>query len=177
MPAKLFELGIEFRIKPIGARDRRAQIINDDGPRDPAQVAERIFQAANERLIRLSPHRLAVTLARMAQHRAKQMRAPALAIFSHPRALAEVHLEFVAQLDFNAAKKQFQYPFELANKPPHRIVTAVELMLGHQVLMNALDGQAQSQRRFDALLPRLTQTVRAGPAQLQRAGSRVAEGF
>jgi hypothetical protein len=68
MLAKLLDLGIEFRIKPIGTADRRAQIVDHGGAGHPTKMAERIFQAADEALGRLPPHRLAVALARMAQH-------------------------------------------------------------------------------------------------------------
>src|SRR5262245_56436332 len=98
MPAKLFELRIEFRIKPVSAADGCLQVVDDRRPGDTAKVAKRIFQTADERLARLPPHRLAVTLARMREHRAKQMRPAPFSILHDPRALAKIHLQLGPRL-------------------------------------------------------------------------------
>jgi len=61
--------------------DRGLQIIGHDRACDAAEEAEGVFQTADKRLGVLPPDDLAVTLAlaRVAQHRAKQMRPAAFA--------------------------------------------------------------------------------------------------
>ena len=110
MAGELLQLGIEFRIVPVRMQHPRLQIVDDHRRRHPAKVPERVFQAPDEALGRLPPHRLAVALARMTQHTTEQMRSAALAVLDHPRPLAEIHLQLLARRTFHAPERQLLRP-------------------------------------------------------------------
>ena len=68
-PVKLGKLGqlrVELRIVPVRMDDRRLKVVADNRPRDPSHRAERVLDAAQERLRVLAPHDLRVTLPRVA---------------------------------------------------------------------------------------------------------------
>src|SRR5258705_294537 len=71
MASKLLQLGVNLRIVPIGLDHARLEVVDDNGGWNPAQIPKGIFQTSDEALSSLAPHRLAVTLARMAQYPAK----------------------------------------------------------------------------------------------------------
>ena len=50
VPAKAFQLGIEFRIVPIGLDHGRLQIVEIQGLGDPSQLTEAILQTTDEGL-------------------------------------------------------------------------------------------------------------------------------
>jgi len=66
VPAELDQLGIEIGVEPVGLKDGRLQVVDDQPGRDAAKVHEGVFQAPNERLGCLAPDHLRVALARMA---------------------------------------------------------------------------------------------------------------
>jgi hypothetical protein len=102
------------------------------------------------------------------------MRTPPLATFiSDPGALTEIHLQLRPRLNFHAPEGQLELLAQAPRIAPHRIITARKLSLERQILVNALNGQTRQQPRLDHFLPGLAQTLRSGPAQLQRAGLRV----
>src|SRR5437870_686659 len=55
VPTKLLHLGVEFGIKPVSPRHGGTQVVDHQRLGNPAQIAERIFQAADEALGRLPP--------------------------------------------------------------------------------------------------------------------------
>ena len=101
------QLGVQFRIKPVGRLDAGFEIVEDQHLGHAAEVPEGIFQAANEVLGRLPVDGLAVALARVAQDDAKDVRAAPLAVGLKDRnAAAEIDLGFLAGSAFHAAERQ-----------------------------------------------------------------------
>ena len=173
MTGKIFELGVELRIIPVGLDHPRLQIVDDHGGRDATKVPERIFQTAQETLAGLSPDHFAVTLARMTQHRPKQMRASALARFDHPPSLPEIDLQLLAGRTLHPPERQFLETHPSQHKAAHGKITARKLPFDHQVLVDPLDGQALRQRSLDLFPPWLARTDRArtgGQAGLRVGG-------
>lgn len=62
---ELPDLRIELRIKPIHPDHGCLEVVDDQGFGHATEMAEAVFQAANELLGRLAPHHLAVALARV----------------------------------------------------------------------------------------------------------------
>lgn len=166
---------MEFRIIPIGLEHARLEVVRNDGGRNPAKITEGIFQTAQEAFTGLPPDHFAISLARIREHRPKQMGATALVIFDHPGALAEIHLHLLPRRTLHASEGQFLSLHPAQHKAAHRKITAGKLPFGHQVLINPLDGQTPLQRRFDLFPPRVTQAGRTGNGD--RAGLRVAGRF
>lgn len=102
-------MGLRVRFEPVGVEHRDLAVVDDHGGGDPAKILEGVFDAANERLGVLPPHDLAVGLARVAEHGAKQVRSAALAgLVDDGRTLPEVDLHLFAGLSLHATERQRQ---------------------------------------------------------------------
>jgi hypothetical protein len=108
---------------------------------DPPKKAQRIFQTADERLRVLPPDDFAVGFAGVTEHRPKQMRPAPLAVFLHPRALAEVDLQLVGRPALHPSKRDSGLGLESAHEAFHRLIATREAVLGAQILMDALGGE------------------------------------
>jgi hypothetical protein len=160
--AELDDLGIQFRIVPVGLFDDRRGIVEDHDLRHASQSPEGVLQGANERLGGQPPHGLAVALARVAEHGAKHMRAERLAVGAlATRAGAVVDLQLVARLDLDAAERQLSLRAESLHVASHRTVPAREAMLLAQVLVNALGRESLFELLQDLFLVARAKAARA----------------
>ena len=141
--AELLHLRVEFGIIPVGPRDGRPQVVDDQRAGNPAEVTKRIFQTPDEALGRLPPDHFAVALARMAQDDPKQMRSLAFAVHHHPRALAKIHLGFGSRLHLHPHKRHRLGLAQLPHESFHGMITAGETMVTNQVLINPLGPQSR----------------------------------
>ena len=149
MFAERHHLGIEFGLEPIDLFDGGPQVVDDQRPDHPAKVPEGILQPTDEVLGRLPPEDLGVTLARVTQDHAQDMRTAALPILHHPGSLAKIDLCLLSRLTLHPPERQWIGLLQLPHKALHRIVAAGELLLADQVLINPLGGQAAVQTGFD----------------------------
>lgn len=173
VPGEVRHLGVKVRIEPVRVEDRGLQVVDDGGAGDATEVPERVLAASDERLGVLTPDDLAVALAGVAEHGAKQMRPAPLAVRLDPRALAEVDLHLLAGRTLEAAERQRERGARPAHEAFDRLVAASEAVLGAEILMDPLRGEAALQRCRDQL------PVRLAPARRPRRkpGGRVAGGF
>jgi hypothetical protein len=162
---KIPDLRIELRIVPVGLQHPGLQIVDHDAPHRPAEKTQRIFQATDERLRVLPPDHFAVGFAGVTEHRPKQMRPAPLAVFLHPRALAEVHLQFVGRPALHPSKRDSGLGLESAHDAFHRLIAAREAVLGAQILMDAFGREPLEQPRLDGPPPRFAGTLAAGRAE------------
>lgn len=63
MPSERLQLRMKLRIVPIGLRDGRFQVVDDELLRHAAEMLERILQNQEEVVRRLPPHGFAVSFA------------------------------------------------------------------------------------------------------------------
>jgi hypothetical protein len=169
VPGKILQFGVQFGVEPVGLNHPSLQVVDHHRGRHPAEMPEGIFQRADKSLGGLPPHRFAVAFARMAQHAAQHVRPSPPVPLDHPRPAPEIHLQLLARRALQAPKRQFVLAMRPHHKPAHRMITARELVLGHQVLVDPLHRQARLPRRRDLLTPRFTLAAWTG----RRAGVRV----
>ena len=138
MTGELLQLGIDLRVIPIGLNHPGLQIINDHRGRDAAKMPERIFQTPDKALAGLPPHDLAVTLARMTQYPAEQMRTPPLTFRHYPPSLPEIHLQLLAWQARHPPERRLGLLRQTTREAFDRVIRAGELVLRHQILVDAL---------------------------------------
>ena len=170
MGRKRRQLRVELRIVPVRMQHRRLQIVRDRADGHPAEVAERVFQTPQEGLRLLIKSRLAVALARAAQHGAKDVRTPASARFiDDPRAGPKIHLQLLARGKFHPPEWHRRLQLQSANKALHRLVAAGKTAVANQVLVDPFRRKTLVEAGLDFLLPAGTQThVRLGGRQRLR---------
>jgi hypothetical protein len=82
---------------------------------------------------------LAVCLARMGQHDAKEVGLAALTVRSNdPGPCAKVDLRFITSPTFEAAEWEFTCRHQLPDEAPDVVVVPREVVLGDQILVDAL---------------------------------------
>ena len=143
--------------------DGGAQVVDVQGLRHAAELAEGIFQAADEVLGGLSLHRFGVALAGVREDHAQQM---------HPAAFARGILQIVPrrEVDLRLFTRQARHPPDAVRfpslqdsaKPFDRIVGAGKAQFVAQVLVDALGGKSRFQFRGDQLAVRLTLAAAPG---------------
>lgn len=168
MRAKLPQLRIEFRIKPIGLDHRRFQVVRHDRRRHSAEGVERVLQATDHRLRVLPPDHFAVAFTRVREHGAEQMRSATAAVGDHPGALPKIELQLRARLALHPPARQLNRQPQPRDEQFDRTVATDEAMFA-QILMDALGRQARFHRRHNLRLIRRTPTRRPRP----RAGAGV----
>jgi len=137
--SELQQFGIELWIGKVEFEHRRFEIIQIDGLSDSAQMAEGIFQAANERLGILMQDSLAISLARETQHDPEHPApAPSAISGNNRRAHAEIHLRLFAWTDLDAPDPRRIGFTKLAHQPFNRLIRASELHLDFKILINPL---------------------------------------
>ncbi len=100
--AEAQQFGIEDWIAPIHLLHRRAQVVEVQNLHDPAETAERVFQATDQVLGRLMEDCFAICLARVTQHHAQYPRPATTTLrLRHWRPGAEIDLGFFAGLDLD----------------------------------------------------------------------------
>ena len=139
MLAEGTQLRIELGIEPIGLEHRGLQVVRDQARGDAAEEAKRVLHTANQGLGVLAPDDLAVALARVAEHGAKQMRPapPALVVFD-PGAGAEVDLQLVTGFALHPAERQLKGPGEPTHELFDRTVAATKAVFADQILIDPL---------------------------------------
>ena len=161
--AKIRQFRVQRRVIPIRLDHRRLEVVEIEQPGHSTERAHRVFDHPQERLRVLTQHHLAVTLARMAQHRPEQPRPPGFAASLHQRrAQPEVHLQLLPRRTFDAPD-----PLRLARLEPghvarNRWIGPAETVPGDQILIDALGAQPQFQHRQNDLPERAAQAARAG---------------
>ena len=107
----------------------------------------------------------------MTQDDAKEMGPFALSLLvDNPGTLTEINLNLVSRLAFHPAKGQRPGLHQTMNKPFDRLVTAAELMVRHQVLINTLSREIAVHRQLDSLPPFFTQAFAASRWGAERNG-------
>jgi hypothetical protein len=102
-------------------------------------MAEGILKAPDEFVGGLPVNDLAVCLARVGQHDPKEMGPAALAIGPNdPCACAEVDLRLVTGTAFEAAERQLACRHQSADESPDAVIVPGEIVLGDQILVDAL---------------------------------------
>ena len=165
---ELAQLRVELGVVPVGGEHTGLEVVDDHRLRDAAEVPQRVLHTTQERLRVLVPDDLAVALARVAEHRAKEMGPTAFAVGLDPRALAEVDLELLARRALHAAEGQLGGGPESPGEAFDRLVATGEPVLGGQVLEEPLRRQPRLQPGLDHAAQRLAQ---AAPPR-RRAGGR-----
>ena len=166
MTAKLRQLRIDLRIEPIRLQDRRFEVVQVHQQRRPAKAAHGILQTTQKRLRVLPQHRLAIGLARVAQHHAKHPTAPRLAGSNfNRRAQAEIHLHLLSRLTFHPPDPPGLARLELLHIALHRLVGTGKAAFPAQILIDALGAQARFQLARDQ---RFIPGALALPAHRQR---------
>src|SRR5690606_3412295 len=111
----------------------------------------------------LPEHRLAVSLARTAQHHPENPTAPPRPIARDDRrAQPKVHLGLFGRLAFHPPHPRGLPLTQLAREALHRLIRTLELMLGHQVLPDALRVQPLLQLALDHRLATPATALRPG---------------
>ena len=119
-------------------------------------MAKGILEAAEEVVGGLAVDDLAVGLAGVGQHDAEEMGLAALAVGTNDRgACAEVDLGLVTGPAFEATEREFARRRQPADEAPDAVVAAGEVVLGDQVLVDALGAQAQIALGLDDVPPGL----------------------
>ena len=137
MRGEAAELGVEFRVIPVGLEHPRLQVVHHHGFGHAAIMPEAVFQTAQERLGVLAADGLGVALARMAQHAPEDVGAPPLALELHPGPQAKVHLHLLPGGALHPPERQRRARLQPAHETLHRVVPAGETMVSHQILMDA----------------------------------------
>lgn len=163
MLAKGAELWVELRIEPVGLEHRGFQVVRHERGGDAAKVSKGVLQTTNERLGVLSPHDLAVALARVTEHGAEKVRPAAPpALLGDPGTLAEVDLHLLAGRTLHPAERQRVDLHQAAHEAFDRAVGATEAMGAHQILINALGRQAGLHPGLNLCGQRLAEAHRTG---------------
>jgi hypothetical protein len=151
------DLGVELGVEPVGLRDGRLEVVQDEAARDPAEVPEGVLQAAEEVVGGLAGDDLAVALAGVAQDDAEDVRLASLAVKADDRrAGAEVDLGLVAGVALDAAEGELVHLLEAVDEPADGVVAAGVAVFGDEVLVDPLSGQPLAGLGGDAFAPRLT---------------------
>jgi len=138
-------------------------IIRDDRARHAPEVPEGVLQALEELVGPFTPDRLAVGLARMAQHDPKDVGAtPAPLDIEDGRPGPEVHLGLVPRQALQAAEGKRQGLPEVPDESLDAVVTAGKAVIGHQILVDPLGRQPLRELRQDDLAVRFASAGRAG---------------
>ena len=161
MPGKTRQLGIEFRIEPVGLQHRRLEVVGDHGLRHAAEMPEGVFQTAQKTLRVLPPDHLAVAFPRKAQRGPEQVWPASFALGDHRGALAEVHLHLLPGRGLDAPERQRGGVAQSVDKAFDRVVAPRESVVGDQILMDAYRAQPLDQPRSNDLTVGLAET--AGP--------------
>jgi hypothetical protein len=132
------DLGIEFRIEPVGVLHRSLEVVGNQDPRDATEVTEGILQTADELVRRLAEDRLAVRLARMTQDDSENPRLTATVGIEHWRATPEVDLGFLAGSAFHAPEGKLVAATQSAHEPLDTVVAGFELAIAGEVLVDPL---------------------------------------
>jgi hypothetical protein len=91
----------------------------------------------------------------VAQHDPQHVRPATLPIRGHDWCAApKIDLGFLASTAFETTEREFVPHFETIDESPHAVVTAGEVVLGDQILMDALGAQAQIELGPDRGPPR-----------------------
>ena len=142
MAGKIDQLGIEFRISPVGLEHGRFQIVQIDGQGPAAKMAERIFQAAQEGLSVLPEHRFTVSLAGVTQNHAENPRLGFLAVGSEQgRARPKIDLHFLPWLDFDPLHQPGISLAHLVNVTFDRLIRTGKRVFQTQILIDPLRRQ------------------------------------
>jgi hypothetical protein len=156
---KAQQLGIKFRIAPVGLLHRGAQVVEVQNLGDTSERAKGILQATNQVLGRLMKDRLAVSFAGETQDDAQDPGpTAAAATLYHRGPRPEVHLDLLAWLDLDAPDPLGLLVAQLTNEPFDRLIGATEADFGQQVLIDPLRTQAGLQLGLDAFAMRITET-------------------
>ena len=148
--AEVGQLRIDLRIKPVGLEHRRFHIVEVEQQGRTAQIAETIFQAANERLGVLPSDRLAIGLARITQYHPQDPTAALLTLaVIDRRSQAEIQLEFFSRLAFQTPDPLGLGRSQLAHKALHRLVGIGKAVFAHQILVNTLRAEPDLDLRHD----------------------------
>ena len=135
MPAERLHLGRQFGIEPVGMRDGRLEVVDDQRLGDAAEMREGVFQAAEEVVGRLGERGFAVALAAMTEHDAKDMGLAALAVGRDDRrTAAKIDLGLFARPAFHATKRQRRRGPQTAHEPLHAVVASCEALIGREIL-------------------------------------------
>ena len=176
MPAKAHQLGVEFRVAPVGLLHRGAQVVEVQNLGDAPEGEKRILQTTDEVLGRLVKDRFAVSLARVTQDYPQDPGPTVSAIgIDHRRPSAEINLRFLPRLDLDTPHPLGLLAAKPAHKPFDRLIGAAKTNFGHQILMNPLRAQARVQLGSN---PRPMRITEAGPTgfSLQRRRDQVCAG-
>ena len=133
---------------------------------DAAKVPEGVFQTPDEGLGGLAPDRLAVALARVAEHGAEQMRAAPLTLFNDPSALAKVDLDLFARQALHAPKRRIGVGVEPSHESFDGLVAAGEPVFGGEILIDPLRREPGLASGLDRTAVRLA----LAPSTRQRPG-------
>jgi len=168
VPAELLQLGVKLRLVPVRPADCRPQVVDHQLGRHAAEVPEGVLKGPQKGLGILLPDRLAVGLAREAQHHPEHPGVAAAAVLlDHGSAAPEVHLRFLAGAALHAPERHLASLLQLPHEPLHRLVAALEGTGTHQVLPDALRRQPLRGARLDESPVRGAQAAPADPARIR----------
>jgi hypothetical protein len=162
VPTKLLHLGVDLGIIPICPRDCDPKIIDDQGSRNPAEVAETVLQATDEALRGLPPHHFAIALARMAQDHTEQMWALAFAVHHDPCTLPKIHLHLGSRFHLHSHKRDRLSLPQMPDESFDGLIAADESVITNQILIDALGTQPHPNRRFNLGQVRQAKTLATG---------------
>jgi len=144
VPAEVSQLRIDLRIKPVGLEHRRFHIVEVEQQGATAKASQTVFQAANERLGILPGDRLAIALTRIAQHQSQDPTATRLTLtLIDGCSQAEIQLELLPWLTFQAPNPLGLGRSQLAHKALHRLAGIGEAVFAHQILVNTLGAEPE----------------------------------
>jgi hypothetical protein len=119
-------------------------------------MAECILETAEKLVGGLPIDNLAVCLARVGQHDAKEVGLAALAVGANdPRACAEVDLRFITRPTFEAPEWELTHRRHSADEAPDAVVVPGEVVLGDQILVDALRAEPEIALGRDQITPGL----------------------
>ena len=150
--AKIRQFRVHRRVIPIRLDHRRLEVVEIEQPGHSTKIPHRVFDHPQERLRVLAQHHLAVTLARMAQHRPEQPRPPGFAAgLDERRTQPEVHLQLLPRRTFDAPDPLRPARFELGHVARNGRIGPAETVPGDQILIDALGAQPQFEHRRNDL--------------------------
>ena len=118
-------------------------------------MPERVFQAPDEGLRRLSPDDLRVALAGMAEDGAEEMRPAPVAVLDHPGARPEVDLHLLTRGALHPPERQVALGGVAADEPLDGLVAALEAVVADQIMVDPHRGKPPVHRHLDHRAPRL----------------------
>ena len=137
--SELQQFWVELRIGKIKFEHRRFKIIQINCLGNSAEIAEGIFQAANERLGVLMEDRLAISLAGETQNDAEHPGLAAGPLAGKNRSTrTKIHLRLFAWTDLDAPDPRRVGFTKLAHQPLNRLIGAGELHLDFKILIDPL---------------------------------------